>query len=65
MTDPIAELRAAYRRIPAGNPTAEDVLENLPRLYAAIEAVLADDPCKKLGEAYVECQRLLIEARAS
>lgn len=62
-TTPIDELRTAYQRIPAGTPSAEDVLAELPRLYAAIENVLINEnPCKELGEAYVECQRLLIEA---
>ena len=60
---PIDELWTAYQRIPAGTPSTEDVLAELPRLYAAIEGVLNENPCKELGEAYVECQRLLIEAR--
>lgn len=63
MTLPIDELQAAYQRIPAGTPSDDRVLSELPRLYAAIEGVLNENPCKELGEAYVECQRLLIEAR--
>lgn len=54
--DPLDELRAAYHDIPAGNPAADEILNRLSRLYAAIEAVLAHDPCKELGEAYVEMQ---------
>jgi hypothetical protein len=37
---PIDELRAAYKCIPAGTPSDDRVLVELPRLYAAIEGVL-------------------------
>lgn len=36
------DLAAAYRAIPAGEPTDADVIEKLPALYQAIDAVLAD-----------------------
>ena len=65
MNKNLDELRTAYQRIPAGTPSDDRVFSALPRLYAAIEGVLNDNPCKELGEAYVECQRLLIEARAA
>ena len=42
MTEHLRALHDAYYAIPAGTPTAEQVLDRLPALYAAIEAVLED-----------------------
>jgi hypothetical protein len=40
MSDPLTALRRAYNAIPAGSPSDAAVIEKLPTLYAAIEAVL-------------------------
>lgn len=39
---PLRALHDAYYAVPAGEPTAEQIMENLPDLYAAIERVLED-----------------------
>ena len=42
MIENLRSLHDAYYAIPAGEPTPEQVLDRLPALYAAIDAVLED-----------------------
>ena len=42
MGEALHNLARAYQAVPAGEPSTERVIEKLPALYAAVDAVLAD-----------------------